>query len=200
MNDSDFLRITGGIASILTSLFVLAGYLLEYIDEPINGEMAGKIALFAAHIVVIFVFLAVFDKHKEESQFLAGSALIFGAVGTVAGATSAFMDIAAAGGADVAEIMEVSAIRIISGTGLILLAAALFFLGFTIIFGRHLSKWGGWLIVLGTFVLILGHFETDYSAGLLMIGAAFNFGGFFLTGVTLLRDHHGTELFIKRSI
>lgn len=200
MNDSGFLRITGGIASILTSLFILAGYLLEYIDGTINGEMAGKISLFAAHIFVVFVFIAVFEKHKKEREFLAGFGLILGVTGTLAASTLVLMDIAVAAGVSVKEMMEVPVIKIIASTGIMLFAAALFCLGFTIITGRILSKWGGWLIVLGTFVLILGNFETGYSEALLTIGAAFNFGGFFLTGATLLKEQHGTELFIKRSI
>lgn len=200
MNDSGIIRFTGGIASILIALFVLTANLLDYINEPMIGTVVGKILLFSAHLLLIFVFVAVYEKHKEERGFLAGTGMILGVPGSVIVSALVFLEIASASGVSVESLQELSVIKIMSLTGISLLVAAMFFLSLTIILGKVLSKWGGWLLILALIVFIAGSFETEFSVTLMIIAAAFFFGGFFLTGVTLLRNNYGTDLFIRRTI
>lgn len=200
MHDSGVFRFAGGISSILTALLVLAASLLDYVNETGDATIAGRGLIFAAHILVVFVFAAIYEQHKEEGIFFGGLAFILGVIGTVITSSVVFVEIAGAAGIAIEPLLEVSILKIISISGIVLLVVGMLLLGLAIILAGILSRWGGWLLIIGTIVCVLGSFETNIASILMIIGAAFSFGGFLLVGATLLKDNERSEIFINRTI
>lgn len=200
MHDSGVFRIAGGISSILTALLVLAASLLVYVNETGNATVAGRGLIFVAHILAVFIFVAIYEQHKEEGNFFGGLAFILGVIGTVITSSVVFIEIAGAAGISIEQILEEPILKVISILGIAFLVIGMLLQGLSIILAGILSRWGGWLLIIGTIVSVLGSFETNISSVLMIIGAAFSFGGFLLVGATLLKDNERSEIFINRTI
>lgn len=200
MHNSGLFRFAGGISSILTALLVLTASLLDYVNETGDATVAGRGLIFVAHILAVFVFVAIYEQHKEEGVFLGGLAFILGVIGTVITSSVIFVELAGAAGIGIEPMLEVPILKTISNLGLVLFVVGMLLIGLSIILAGILSRWGGWLLIIGTIIFVLGNFETNIAHILIIIGAAFSFGGFLLVGVTLLKDKERREIFINRSI
>lgn len=200
MHDSGVFRFAGGISSILTALLVLAAGILDYVNETGLATIAGRSLIYAAHILAVFVFAAIYERHKEEGIFLGGLGFILGLIGTIITSSVVFVEIAGVAGIGIEPVLDVPILKTISTLGIIFLVVGMLSLGLSIILAGILSRWGGWLLIIGTIICVLGSFETNIASILIIIGAAFSFGGFLLVGATLLKDNERSEIFINRSV
>jgi hypothetical protein len=183
----DLARTGGGLASIVAGGLLFLGHLADLGGDPAYGTVVGGSLVLAAHILLVFVLVALYAAQAGHGPVLNGLALVLGVVGTTLNCAAIFVEIAGAGGADVAVVLTSGPTGTLTLPGGLAFLIALILFGVAIMRAGVLRRWTGLVLILGDVVFGAGSFAGSAQPLVSVAGAALTGGALVGLGVGLLR-------------
>lgn len=186
MGSSHVFKLIGGMASILTGIFLFSGHLVDYFSGIDNGTVIGKSIVFIAHIIAVFAFVGIYEFQGQKNGILGVLSMLLSSVGTIIVSAIVYVEIASAAGINVNSLFNSAVPNTIQLVGALMFLIGMLLLGISIIKVNLLPLSGGLLLIGGNLVFVMGsvlnHFEPIFSVA----GAAITCVGFLFLGISLI--------------
>jgi hypothetical protein len=179
VSSSNLLHVGGGLASAVAGVLLLLGHVLDLGGDPEYGTVLGGSLVLAAHLLLVFAFVALYAAQAEQSGLVGSLGMVLSVVGTTLVTGVVLVELAGASGA---------AADVVLGTGLPSAFAVLGGLAFLIgliLFGASTMRAGvfprlaGLLLIVGDVVFGAGSFAGAVTT-------IFEIGGALITCAALV--------------
>ncbi|MGG0792006.1 hypothetical protein ABE132_25635 [Peribacillus simplex] len=177
----------GGVAAILTGLFLFIAHVLNFIAGSDYGTVLGQSLVFIAHIIAVFAFIGIYDSQGRKNGTLGLLGMVLSTVGTIIVSAVVYVEIASASGVNVSSVFNEDVPRIILIVGPLTFVVGMLCLGISTILVRILPRWGGSLLVIGNVVFAIGSVEGNAEPIISVLGSAITCGGFIWLGIFLIK-------------
>jgi hypothetical protein len=175
----------GGWMSMLGGALLVAAHSIGYAAGGVDTVL-GKGIAFVAHILLAFSFIGIHEAQGKPSQKADLVGMTLGIVGTVLVGVIMFVEMLAANGAAVEQVLTSQPGSILQSISPLLFLAGTVFVGRAIMKNNILSRRGGRLLILGAMIFAIGSIaERDMSPYIIMLGAVFTGIGFMLIGYSM---------------
>ncbi|RHW31458.1 hypothetical protein D1B33_17745 [Lysinibacillus yapensis] len=198
MVSSNGFHYEGGIASILTGVFLFSAHLINFLANLENGTILGQSLVFIAHIAAVFSFIGIYNAQGRNNRTLGSLGMVLSTTGTIIVSAIVYVEIARASGANVSSVFHEEVPNFILNVGPLLFVIGLLCLGISIILGKILSRRGGALLILGNIIFALGSFAGSAEAIFSVAGSAITGCGFIWLGLSLIKQKEAA-LFVSDS-
>lgn len=186
MSSSNFVRLGGGLASILGGTLLLVGHLLNLGGDPEYGTVLGSSSVLTAHVALVFALVALYAAQIERSGFLGSWGMVLGVVGTTLVSGVVLVEIAGASGANVGVVLGAglpSALTLLGGLAFLI---GLILFGIATMRAGVFPRWAGLLLIVGNVVFGAGSLAGPAATIFEIVGAAVTCAAFVWLGVSLL--------------
>ncbi|WP_284037221.1 hypothetical protein [Neobacillus sp. 114] len=173
------------LTGILAGILLIIAHLLNY-GSGEYGTVLGNLLVFAAHALLVFTFLGIFAFQAERNGFL-GLAMILGVVGNIIVTAVVFVEIAQASAGDFSKVFNTPATQPIYTFGPLLFVLGMILLGISIIRGKVLPAYSGYLLLAGTIIFALASVFVHHQSLIEVIGSIFTGIGFIAVGIHALK-------------
>ena len=186
VSSSNLLHVGGGLASAVAGVLLLLGHVLDLGGDPEYGTALGGILVLAAHVVLVFAFVALYAAQAEQSGLLGILGMVLSVVGTTLVSGVVLIEIAGASGAEADAVLRAGL------TSALALLGGLAFLIGLILFGASTMRAGvfprlaGLLLIVGDVVFGAGSFAGAAATIFEILGALITCAALVWLGVSLL--------------
>ncbi|MGW8428558.1 hypothetical protein ACWGJQ_24400 [Peribacillus simplex] len=187
MVSSHGFKFGGGVAAILTGLFLFIAHVLNFIAGSDYGTVLGQSLVFIAHIIAVFAFIGIYDSQGRKNGTLGLLGMVLSTVGTIIVSAIVYVEIASASGVNVSSVFNEDVPRIILIVGPLTFVVGMLCLGISTILVRILPRWGGSLLVIGNVVFAIGSVAGNAEPIISVLGSAITCGGFIWLGIFLIK-------------
>ena len=187
MVSSHGFKFGGGVAAILTGLFLFIAHVLNFIAGSDYGTVLGQSLVFIAHIIAVFAFIGIYDSQGRKNGTLGLLGMVLSTVGTIIVSAVVYVEIASASGVNISSIFNEDVPRIILIVGPLTFVVGMLCLGISTILVRILPRWGGSLLVIGNVVFAIGSVAGNAEPIISVLGSAITCGGFIWLGIFLIK-------------
>ncbi|KON70757.1 hypothetical protein AKG34_19585 [Peribacillus butanolivorans] len=187
MVSSHGFKFGGGVAAILTGLFLFIAHVLNFIAGSDYGTVLGQSLVFIAHIIAVFAFIGIYDSQGRKNGTLGLLGMVLSTVGTIIVSAVVYVEIASASGVNVSSVFNEGVPRIILIVGPLMFVVGMLCLGISTILVRILPRWGGSLLVIGNVVFAIGSVAGNAEPIISVLGSAITCGGFIWLGIFLIK-------------
>ncbi|KRF58353.1 hypothetical protein ASG99_27475 [Bacillus sp. Soil768D1] len=187
MVSSHRFKFGGGVAAILTGLFLFIAHVLNFIAGSDYGTVLGQSLVFIAHIIAVFAFIGIYDSQGRKNGTLGLLGMVLSTVGTIIVSAVVYVEIASASGVNVSSVFNEDVPRIILIVGPLMFVVGMLCLGISTILVRILPRWGGSLLVIGNVVFAIGSVAGNAEPIISVLGSAITCGGFIWLGIFLIK-------------
>ena len=186
MNNIHSIRFIGGLAAIGSGALLFAAHLLEEVGHGQFIEVIAKNMVMIAHLGMIFGFISIHESSSRMRTF-GHIGMFLATVGTALVSLIVFVEISAAAGAEVREVVQADGVGWVHTFGPLIFVAGILLVGIRSLIAGDSSRLGGSFLILGTIV-----FAAAGSAGaaepiLIVAGAAITGGGLIRLGIESIR-------------
>ncbi|MCZ8516863.1 hypothetical protein O9H85_31780 [Paenibacillus filicis] len=185
MSSTHSFKILGGLGAVTSGILFFLAHFLNLFGNSEFGTVLGASLVFAAHLVVVFAFIGLYEAQAERRGLLGMFGMVLGVVGTIVVCAIVYVEIAGASGVDTSLVFNSYVPNLIKTGSLIFVAGMLLF-GISTMLNNILPRWGGLLLVIGTIIFALGSFAGNAGPVFSAIGGAITGGGFVWLGIPLL--------------
>lgn len=186
MSSSNLLRVGGGLTSVTAGILLALGHIFNLDGDTAYGTVLGASLAYSAHVLLIFVLVAIYAVQSERSGPLGSWGMVLSILGTALDSAVDFLEIAGASGVDVKPVLGSGVPSIID-----LLGSLGFFIGL-ILFGIAVMRVGvftrgaGVFLILGDIVFAGGSFTGSVAPVVFVVGGVITGAGFAWLGLALL--------------
>lgn len=188
MSSPQVFKSIGGLAGIITGVFLFTAHLLNFVSSSSNGTVVGKTMVLIAHILAVFALIGIYEALSSKNGLLGTLGMILSVVGTIIVSAIVFVEIAAASGVDVTEVFQATIPSLIMTFGPLLFVIGLILVGISILRVNTLCKWGAGFLIAGDVIFALGSVAGGIGPILTITGAAVTGAGFILIGIKLFNQ------------
>jgi len=187
MKNNHAFRLIGSWASIFSGVILFLAHLLIFLSKTDSGSILGNSLVFTAHMVVVFGLIGIYEIQAQNLKTISLIGMLLSVIGTMIVSAIVFVEIAAASGVNVDPIFNAPVVNTIYSVGPLFFVFGMIILGITTMITKLPTRIGGFLLILGTIVFALASIVGFGKDLIEVIGSAITGGGFFWSGVSLLK-------------
>lgn len=178
-------RYVGGYISILSGAVLILAHILNL--GSTQGTVLGETLILAAHLLMVFVFFALYEVQSEKNDILGLLGMLAGIIGTILVTSIVLVEIAGASGTAVDSIWTSNVPNTIHSFGPLLFVVGMILFGISVTRGKTLPRDGGYLFIAGTVIFAAASFAGSSQDIFIVIGAIVTGAGFIRLGFALLK-------------
>ncbi|MBU8917731.1 hypothetical protein BGM25_16985 [Bacillus sp. FJAT-29953] len=171
---------------ILAGILLIIAHLLNY-GSGEYGTVIGNLLVFKAHALLVFTFFGIFAFQAGRNGLLGLLAMILGVLGNIIVTAVVFVEIAQASAGDFSKVFNTPATQPIYTFGPLLFVLGMILLGISIIRGKVLPAYSGYLLLAGTIIFALASVFVHHQSLIEVIGSVFTGIGFIAVGIHALK-------------
>ena len=157
-------RSIGGMASVISGLFLAIAHLINLLGGTENGTVLGQSLVLLAHLGLCFAFIGLFEAQGKSNGLLGTLGMVFGIIGTIFVTAVVFVEIAGASGVNVNPIFNEGVSGMIYMVGPLFFVVGLILVGISVMKEGILPRMGGLCLLVGTFVFALATLIPSYGS------------------------------------
>lgn len=176
----------GGLSAVSGGILLALGHVLNgYLN---NGEntLVGQTFVFTAHLLLIFSFIGIYNKHSLTLGNLGNIGTILSIIGSIIVCSIVFVEISQTSNVDTSQIFNAPVVNIIHSFGPLFFVLGLILFSIAVLRIKDKSKWAGALLLIGNFIFIAGSFSAGTSLFTSIFGSLFTASGFIWLGSSLI--------------
>lgn len=174
----------GSITSILSGILLICAHSLN-LGAGEFGSVLGTFLTFIAHLLLVFAVFGLYIYQGERNGLLGFLAMLLTKIGNIIVTAIVFVELSQASLKKSSQVLTTPATESLATFGPLLFVLGMILLGISIISGKVLPNWSGYLLLIGTIVFaaasVLSHNQTIVEE----IGAIFTGTGFILAGASV---------------
>lgn len=186
MHSFQSFKFIGGITGILSGILLFLAHVLNFFGDPGIGTTAGKLLVFSAHTLVVFIFMAIYLEQTGKNGVIGTLGMFLSIIGTIIVTAIVFVEIAQTSGEHIEHILTATGTQAIYSFGPLLFVVGIIFVGISVLKARILPKWGGLLLIIGTIAFALGSLLEEMAAYTSIVGSGFTAGGLIWLGYNMI--------------
>ncbi|MEH7547887.1 hypothetical protein V7306_19145 [Neobacillus vireti] len=174
----------GKFTSILAGILLIVAHVLN-LGTRDYGSVPGSLLVFLAHLLLVFVFFSLFAYQGETNGVVGFLAMLLGNIGNVIVTAIVYVEMAEASMEKASPVFTTPVNEPIQTFGPLLFVIGMILLGISIIRGKLMPTYTGYLLLIGTIVFAAASVAGDYQAIIEVLGALFTGAGFIFAGIKL---------------
>lgn len=176
----------GGFSAIIGGILLALGHLLNGFLNNGENTLVGQTFIFTAHLLLIFSFIGIYNKHSSTLGNLGGIGTVLGIIGSIAVCSIVFVEISETSNVDTSQIINAPVVNIIHSFGPLLFVLGLILFSIAVLRIKNNTKWAGALLLIGNFIFIAGSFSAGINLFTSIFGSLFTASGFIWLGSSLI--------------
>lgn len=185
MSSNFLFRSIGGVASIISGLFLSSSHLIN-LQGGTEGTVVGNHFVLFGHLGLILAFISLYEAQGSKNNLLSTLGMLFSVVGSVFVTAVVYLETAAATSINGSPTFDDVVSEMIFSVGPLFFVVGMIIVGISIMKEGILPKTGGLCLIIGTFIFAMASVITSAAASLTVIGGIITGLGFVWLGSFLL--------------
>lgn len=178
----------GSFTSILSGILLICAHSLNF-GAGEFGSVLGTLLVFIAHLLLVFAIFGLYFHQGERNGLLGFLAMLLTNIGNIIVTAIVFVELSQASMKKSSQVLTTPVTEPLSTFGPLLFVLGMILLGISIISGKVLPKWSGYLLLVGTIVFAAASVFSHNQTTIEVIGAIFTGAGFILAGASVLQTY-----------
>lgn len=172
----------GKLTSIFAGILLICAHILNLGSEEF-GSIIGNLLIFLAHMLLVFAFFGLYFYQGGQNGISGFLAMLLGNIGNIIVTAIVYVEIAQAFMEKASSVFTTSVNEPIFTFGPLLFVLGMILLGISIIRGKVLPAYSGYLLLIGTIVFAAASVMGNYQTMIEALGAIFTGIGFIFAGI-----------------
>ncbi|MFA9557758.1 hypothetical protein ACERII_10670 [Evansella sp. AB-rgal1] len=188
MSSKSIFSFSGGIASIISGLFLASAHLINFIVGTEGSTVIGNSLVLFAHLGLIFAFVGIYEAQckSNKSRVASNLGMILGVVGTTFVTVIVYFENAFASLLEENHAFDNTVWEMIFSVGPLFFVIGMIIVGISIVVGSVIPKIAGMGLVIGTIVFAMGTVIPSAEGILTVIGGGITGLSFMFVGLVLV--------------